>query len=957
MLKLTLTAVLAALIAAAGVVAGDVVASAATSQEAEAPQLAGGARVESEHPGYTGSGYVGGFVDANRGNATAVFTLTGVTSGGNDLTIRYANGTGAARTMSLVVNGTSRQISLPATSNWDTWGTTHQTVTLTAGTNTVVLRYGMADNGNVNLDNLAVAALPAAPGLEAESSTLSGGAVVESEHPGYSGTGYVGGFVDANRGNATATFTVAGATSGNHNLTVRYANGTGATRTMSLLVNGSTRQIALPATANWDTWTSTTEQVTLNAGTNTIALRYGTADNGNVNVDNLVLTTALPATGGELETAFLSGGATVGTDVSGYTGSGFVTGLAVGARVIRTVNASTAGTQAATLRFRNATGGSRTLSLYVNGLRQTQVTLPAGDWQTASSNVPLRAGVNLVGYQVDQGDTGGVQLDNVAVAGTTALATRGATLPYTTYEAEAGSTNGRVLAADRTYTTRQAEASGRRAVELTGSQYVQVTLTKPANAITVRASIPDNAAGTGITAPLAVYAGATKVTDLTLTSKYTWMYGPYPFAGAPGGERQHRYFDDSRVLLPTTYPAGTVLKLAKETTAADSITVDLLDAEVADPALTAPTGYVNVNSYGAVPNDSGDDTNAIRSAISAAQSNSTRGVWLPAGRYVVSGLLDVATVSVRGAGIWHTVLQGINRRGGFMAGGGNVQLADFTFDGDVTTRDPDGAPNSDAAFEGDFGTGSLIHHVATNHAKVGLWVKGNTNGLYVSAVRLRNTMADGVNVNGNATNVRVEQSTLRNTGDDALAMWSYAGAGGTVRDSVFAFNTVATPILANGAAVYGGANNRVEDNTITDTVFQGSGVTVSNWHDATPFSGTTTVARNTLTRTGTHSLDWGSDLGAVWLYAPTTAMTGAVVLRDLTVNDSTYQGLLTSWQQPINNLTVERVAFNGTGTIGMEFNTPGSGTFGNVTVSGNGGPALANNAGFAITRGPGNTGW
>ncbi|MFL6126221.1 CBM35 domain-containing protein [Actinophytocola sp.] len=855
-----------------------------------------------------------------------------------------------------MVNGATRQVSLPATANWDTWATGHQTVSLTGGANTVVLRYGTADNGNVNVDNVAVAAVPAGSGLEAESAALSGGAVVESEHPGYTGSGYVGGFVDANKGNAAATFTLTGQTAGDRDLSVRYANGTGATRTMSLVVNGSTRQISLPATANWDTWGTTTEPVTLAAGTNTVALRYGPADSGNVNVDNLALTTALPATGGELETAFLSGGAAVGTDVSGYTGSGFVTGLgAVGARVIRTVNVPSAGTRTATLRFRNATGGARTLSLYANGLRQGQVTLPAGEWQTTTHSVPLRAGVNLLGYQVDQGDSGGVQLDNVDVAGGTALDVRGATLPYTTYEAEAGSTTGRVLAADRTYTTKQAEASGRRAVELTGtSQYVQVTLTKPANAITVRASIPDNAAGTGTTAPLAVYAGGTKVTDLTLTSKYTWMYGAYPFADAPGGANPHRFFDDARTLLPATYPAGTVLRLAKETTAVDTITVDLVDAEVADAALPAPTGYVNVNSYGAVPNDSGDDTAAIRAAIAAAHGG---GVWIPAGRYVVGGLLEVSGVSVRGAGIWQTVLQGVNRRGGFMATGSNVQLADFTFDGDVTTRDPDSAPNSDAAIEGDFGTGSLIHHVATNHAKVGLWVNGNTNGLYASVLRVRNTMADGVNVNGNATGVRVEQSTFRNTGDDALAMWSYAGAGGTVRDSVLAFNTVALPILANGAAVYGGANNRIEDNLITDTVFQGSGITVSNWHDATPFSGTTVVQRDTLTRTGTHSLDWGSDLGAVWLYAPSTAFTGAVVLRDLSVNDSTYQGFLASWQQPITNLTVERVTFAGTGTIGMEFNVPGSGTFSYVTVSGNAGPALANNAGFTITRGPGDVGW
>jgi hypothetical protein len=963
-------AMLAALLVSTGAVtgttgmAGTAVAAAVTI-EAEGAALVGGTRTETEHAGYTGSGYVGGFTDANRGAATASFTVSGVSAGGNDLAIRYANGTGGTRTMSFLVNGSVRQLSLPATANWATWATVRQTVVLPGGSNTIAVRYGEADNGNVNLDSLTVSpAQASAEGtFEAEGAALSGGAQVESEHAGYTGSGYVGGFTDANRGNATATFTVPATSAATPTAVIRYANGTGATRTMSLLVNGTARQLSLPATANWASWANVAEPVSLRAGTNTVAVRYGTADNGNVNLDQLRIEAEPeqeePVGDGELETAFLSGGATVGTDAAGFTGRGFVSGLTTtGARVIRTVNLAAAGTATVTLRFRNPTGAARTLSVYANGLRLARLTLPAGEWQTLNHSVALRANLNLIGYQVDAGDTGGVQLDNIAVAGSTALDPRGASLPYTTYEAEAGRTTGRVLPADRTYTTRQAEASGRRAVELTGTgQYVEVTLSEPANAITVRASIPDNAQGTGNSAPLAVHAGGAKVVDLALTSKYSWMYGPYPFAGAPGGERPHRFFDDSRVLLPRTYPSGTVLRLVKETTAVNAITVDLVDAEVADPALNAPAGYVNVTAHGARPDDAGDDTAAIRAAISAAQSGPTRGVWIPAGRFVISGLLHVAGVDVRGAGIWHTVLQGTNRRGGFMATGGNVQLADLTIDGDVTTRDPDGAPNSDTAIEGDFGSGSLVHHVASNHAKVGLWVNGNTNGLHAAGLRLRNTMADGVNINGNATGVRVEQSTLRNTGDDALAMWSWAGAGGTVRDSVFAFNTVALPILANGAAIYGGAGNRIEDNLVTDTVFQGSGVTVSNWHQATPFSGTTLVQRNTLTRTGSHSLDWNSDIGAVWLYAPETALNGAVVLRDLRVEDSSYQGLLASWQQPITNLTVERVTFAGTGSNGMEFNVPGNGTFSHVTVSGNGGPALVNNSGFTIVRGPGNTGW
>ena len=112
-----------------------------------------------------------------------------------------------------------------------------------------------------------------------------------------------------------------------------------------------------------------------------------------------------------------------------------------------------------------------------------------------------------------------------------------------------------------------------------------------------------------------------------------------------------------------------------------------------------------------------------------------------------------------------------------------------------------------------------------------------------------------------------------------------------------------------------------------------------------------------MARAGSHSLDWNSDIGAVWIYAEASDITAPVVLRDLQVNDSTHQGLLLSWQRPVSGLTLERVAFNGTGTIGMEFNSPGTGSFSYVTLTGNGGPALANNAGFVINRGPGNSGF
>jgi hypothetical protein len=938
-------------------------ASAATATyQAESAALSGGAAVATDHSGYTGSGFVGGYTDGNKGNAATTFTVSNSGAASRQLTLRYANGTSATMTLSLYVNGVRiTQVALGATANWDSWGTRADTVSLPGGNSTVAYRFDSTDSGNVNLDSLTVTDLAAPPAgtFEAESAALSGGAAVATDHSGYTGSGFVGGYTDGNKGNAATTFTVNRSAAGTASLTLRYANGTGSAKTLSLYVNGvRVGQLSLDATANWDTWSARADTVTLAAGNNTVAYRFDTTDSGNVNLDNLAVagssasptpstSTPPPASGPEFETGFLSGGAVVASSVAGYSGTGYATGFtAIGARAIRTVNVTTGGNASVGLRFSNTAGSTRTLSVYVNGARNGQVSMASGGgWQTVTQTLPLRAGLNLIGYQYDSGDSGNVALDNIAVAGSTALATRGATVAYTEYEAENGTTNGAAVGPDRTYRTVASESSGRRAVRLDNAgKYVQFTLTKPTNSIVVRASVPDNTS-----VPLAVFAGGTKVADLSLVSTYSWVYGNYPFPNDPSLGNGHRFYDEVRATLPS-YPAGTVLKLQNET--ATPITVDLVDTEAVAAAYAAPANSLSLTAYGAV-SGGGDDTAAFNSAISAAKSQG-KSVWVPAGTWDLTSRINVDNVTVRGAGMWYSTIRGNNGRGGFFAVGGNVQLADFTFAGDVRYRDPDGVVTTDAAMEGNFGTGSLIHNVWIEHSKVGLWANGGTNGLYVAAVRIRDTFADGVNLNDAVSNTRVEQSVLRNTGDDALAMWSHTTP---VTNSAFTFNTVQLPMLANTAGIYGGNGNRVEDNLFSDTVYTASGVTVSSWHEAQPFGGTTIVQRNTLTRTGGWNNDWASSQGSIWIYAEAREITAPVLVKDIDVVDATYQGILLTWQKTISGITFDHVRIQGAGTYGIEIFSAGSGTFNYVTVTGAGSGGLNNTTGYTIVRGPGNSGF
>jgi hypothetical protein len=126
---------------------------------------------------------------------------------------------------------------------------------------------------------------------EAETAGLSGGAAITTNHSGYTGTGFVEGYW--NQG-ATTSFTASVPTAGAYNTGLRYSNGPdpfAGAKKLSLYVNGAkVRQVSLPSTANWDTWATQIEPVTLNAGANSIAYKFDSGDDGNVNLDKLTVT-------------------------------------------------------------------------------------------------------------------------------------------------------------------------------------------------------------------------------------------------------------------------------------------------------------------------------------------------------------------------------------------------------------------------------------------------------------------------------------------------------------------------------------------------------------------------------------------------------------------------------------------------------------------------------------------
>ncbi|MEV6415431.1 PQQ-dependent sugar dehydrogenase [Kribbella sp. NPDC051718] len=133
---------------------------------------------------------------------------------------------------------------------------------------------------------LTQSATAASTDYQAENATISQG-VVESNHAGYTGTGFV------NYDNLVGSYVewTVTAPAGPADVTLRYANGTTAQRPMDFTVNGVAGAVGIsfPGTGDWTIWQTKTVRLMLAAGTNKIRARATTADGG-PNADKLTVT-------------------------------------------------------------------------------------------------------------------------------------------------------------------------------------------------------------------------------------------------------------------------------------------------------------------------------------------------------------------------------------------------------------------------------------------------------------------------------------------------------------------------------------------------------------------------------------------------------------------------------------------------------------------------------------------
>jgi hypothetical protein len=240
--------------------------------EAEDGVMTGGLYVDTAVPGFTGTGYVTNWTDTSD---TLTITVSGLAAGSYDISIVY-NAQYGDKYTSVSVDGAATVETSLANVTTETWATSLVgSFDLTSGNNTVELE---DDWGWYLIDSIIVNPTPVAPIVVAN---VTDGAVAQADNgilngttigtttAGYSGTGYVTGFVASTD---SVTITLFSETEALYDVVVTYAAIYGYKQT-TMTVNGAggTEIDFADTSTTASPWANATAgQVLLNAGNNTI---------------------------------------------------------------------------------------------------------------------------------------------------------------------------------------------------------------------------------------------------------------------------------------------------------------------------------------------------------------------------------------------------------------------------------------------------------------------------------------------------------------------------------------------------------------------------------------------------------------------------------------------------------------------------------------------------------------
>jgi hypothetical protein len=591
--------------------------------------------------------------------------------------------------------------------------------------------------------------------------------------------------------------------------------------------------------------------------------------------------------------------------------------------------ASAGGAHGITLTVANASTGAvvRTLTGAANGtIAPGAVTTPVnlGTWSAANGRYTVK-----VVLANDANELPAKQANNIS--NHSLFVGRGANMPYDTYEAEDGVVGGgaSVVGPNRTIGDLAGEASGRRAVTLNSNgSYVEWTTSAPTNTLVTRFSIPDSAGGGGLDSTLNIYVHGAFHKAINLTSKYAWLYGAEAQPGnSPGAGGPRHIYDEANVMLNSSVPAGSKIRLQKDPANNTTYAIDFVSLEQVSPTANPdPARYTT---------PTGTSHQDVQNALDRVRMDATGnlvGVYLPPGDYQTSSKFQVYGKPVRvvGAGPWYTRFHAPANQTesdvGFRAEGsanGSV-FKDFAYFGNYTIR----IDGPGKVF--DFGThsGSTIENIWAEHFVCLFWGL-NTDNMTIRNNRIRNIFADAVNMTNGSSGNLVSNNESRASGDDSFALFNAQdGGGGEVTGNTYENLTSILTWRAAGIAVYGGYNNVFRNIYVADTLVY-SGITISSLDFGIPMNGfgadpPTRFENISIVRAGGHFWN-GQTFPGIWVFSASKIFQG-IRVSDVDIVDPTYSGIMfqTNYvggqpQFPVADTVFTNVSISGARKSGDQF--------------------------------------
>lgn len=298
--------------------------------------------------------------------------------------------------------------------------------------------------------------------------------------------------------------------------------------------------------------------------------------------------------------------------------------------------------------------------------------------------------------------------------------------------------------------------------------------------------------------------------------------------------------------------------------------------------------YVSITDFGARGDGRTDNRAAIQKALDHAKATG-QAVYVPEGNFLHKGVLKIDGVDIYGAG-GKSVLKAVGAASSdaqaLIVSGDGASIKNLTLDSDATARG--GTGNSAKVWVVGAKNFEIDHVTINNSFGAGILVGKESAFGKVTNNAVKNTNADSIHFYQGSHDILVKGNRVENSGDDGIAVVSYAKNAAWTQDITIENNTIVNNHWGRGISVVGGQDVVIRNNLVDGNKNGAAGVYIASEpaYDTWGVKNVT-VENNTIKNVGGYS----TGHGAVMIYSGTSRMVEDIIVRNNQILDAEKNGI------------------------------------------------------------------